>query len=127
MGNVYAVIISLVMLLSASQQEALDNVKNGFARNDSEMVLKSTESKLLMNVLGKESVYSKTQASLVLSEYFKQYPKGSFNYVFQSPGNDDGLFGIGTYKSQSKSFRVTVHFKKAGSKLTLENLSIEAD
>lgn len=80
-----------------------------------------------MNVLGKEGAYSKSQANLVLKDFFTKKPGTSFKFIFKGKETSDGSFAIGNYESKSETFRVTINFKKEGSDYKIESLAIEKD
>ena len=101
-------------------------IEKAFELNDAQAISMMGKSKVLINVLGKEGVYSQPQASLVLKYFFKRKPGSSFGFFFKGQESSDGSFAIGNYQSQSGEFRVTIHFKKITSSFKIESLTIEA-
>ena len=101
-------------------------IEKAFELNDAQAISMMGKSKVIMNVLGKEGVYSQPQASLVLKDFFKRKPGSSFSFFFKGKESSDGSFAIGNYKSQSGEFRVTIHLKKIKSDFKIESLIIEA-
>lgn len=83
------------------------------------------KTKILINVLGKEGAYSKSQAGLVLKDFFGKNPGDQFEYVFKGKQSNEGTFAIGNYKAKESTFRVTVHFKKVSDDFKIESLKIE--
>jgi len=103
------------------------SLKTAFLKNDAESITGMCNSKVLIEVLGKEQVYSQSQATLVLKEFFKTNPSKSFDFIFKGEETAEGVFAIGKYTSETGEFRVTIHMKKVGSNYKIESLSIEKD
>ena len=78
-----------------------------------------------MNILGKNGVYGKSQATLVLKEFFTQKPSSGFKFTFKGKESNEGSFAIGNYNAKDGEYRVTVHFKKCGDQYLIETLNIE--
>ena len=80
---------------------------------------------MLINVLGKEGAYSKSQAGLVLKDFFTKNPGDQFNFFFKGKESSEGTFAIGKYISRTGEFRVTIHFKNISGRFRIESLTIE--
>jgi len=83
------------------------------------------QAKMLINILGKEAVYSQSQAGLVLKGFFTRKPGNQFEYTFKGKETIEGAFAIGNYTSKNEKFRVTIHFKKINEDYKIESLTIE--
>jgi hypothetical protein len=103
------------------------SIEKGFTANNASEITALGKEKILLNVLGKEGAYSKSQANLVLKDFFSKKPGNTFKFIFKSKESSDGSFAIGNYESKSETFRVTIHFKKEGAEFKIESLAIEKD
>ncbi len=124
--NIFYVIITSVFLTLA-MSIPYDAIEKSFEKNDASAIVNLGEEKILVDILGKEGVYSKSQAGLVLKDFFSRKPGNSFDFVFKGKETAQGAFAIGNYTSRKEKFRVTIHFKKHSEKYKIESLSIESN
>jgi hypothetical protein len=125
MGLIYSVIASLILSLTYQTDVPYGALEKAFSSNNSTDIIQFGKEKVLMNVLGKEGAYRKSQAGLVLKDFFTKKPCDSFKFIFKSKESSDGCFAIGNYESKSETFRVTIHFKKESGVYKIESLAIE--
>ena len=125
MAYLYAFLTSILISLSVQGDIPYAGIEKAFSSNNASEVAGYGKEKLIMNIMGKEGVYSRSQAGLVIKDFFTKKPGGSFKFIFKSKESRDGSFAIGTYDCKGESFRVTIHFKKEGSDYRIESLTIE--
>ena len=101
------------------------SIEKAFNANNASEIVAHGKEKILLTVLGKEGAYSKSQASLVLKDFFTKKPDGTFKFIFKSKESTDGSFAIGNYECKSETFRVTIHFKKESGAYKIESMTIE--
>lgn len=124
MGLIYS-LLTVFMLSSATVDVPYTAVEKAFESNNAKGLVNLGKDKILINVLGDEGVYSKSQATLVLKNFFTKNPAKSFDYVHKGKGSSEGSFAIGKYMSGGNEFRVTIHFKKISGTFKIESLAIE--
>ena len=100
-------------------------IERAFKMNQAKEIVSFGKDKMLVSILGKEGVYSKSQAILVLGDFFNRKPGDKFKFHFKSKESADGSFAIGKYFSKGEEFRITIHFKKMGDSFKIESLTIE--
>lgn len=71
--------------------------------------------------------YSKSQAEIILRDFFKNNPVASFTVNHQGDSDDGSRFFIGTYKTNTKNFRVYGLLKKESEKLVIRQLQFDAE
>lgn len=125
MHLVYSIITSLILSMNISSSIPYGAIKKAFESNNAKEIVDLGKSKILINVLGKEGVYSQSQSKLILQKFFEKSPCKKFDYMFQGKEASDGTFAIGNYTSTSSKYRVTVYFKKVGDSFKIESLRIE--
>ena len=124
MGLIYSLLV-MFMLSPSSGEVPYGSVESAFKSGNSKGLVALGKDKILINVLGDEGVYSKSQATLVLKNFFTKNPARSFSYVHKGKGSSEGSFAIGKYISSGKEYRVTIHFKKINGTFKIESLAIE--
>lgn len=126
MNLVYSVLTSLIFSINLSTSVPYSAIEKAFETNNAKAIIDLGKTKVLINVMGKEGVYSQSQATLVLKDFFSKKPGNSFSYVFQGRESSEGTFAIGNYTSKKKeNFRVTIYFKISNSEYRIESLTIE--
>ncbi len=125
MNAIYAVLTSILLTLGFSNEIPYNAIESAFERNDSKGLVELGKAKILINIEGKEGVYSKQQATLVLDDFFKRHKGNAFDFIFRGKQSADGTFAIGNYLSGGSSFRVTIHFSQDGGSMRMESLTIE--
>lgn len=80
---------------------------------------------LEMNQLNEN--YSKSQAEIILRDFFKNNPVTSFTINHQGDSDDGSKFFIGTYKTNTKSYRVYGLLKKEADKLVIRQLQFDSE
>jgi len=102
------------------------DIEKGFSDNNAHKIVSLSNEKLIMNLLGEEGVYSKSQSELILQNFFTKKPGNIFKFIFKGKETHEGTFAIGNYKSKSESFRVTLQFKSTNKdSYSLESITIE--
>ena len=117
----------LLLSLTSFSQSTIPyaEIENAFEKNNSKGIVNFGKEKMLINILGKEGVYSQSQAGLVLNDFFNKKNGNQFQFYFKSKESSDGSFAIGKYESKGEEYRVTIHFKKIGKVFKIESLTIE--
>ena len=127
MSFIYAALASLLFSLGIFGDVPYASIDSAFESNNPNAIVALGKSKILINVLGKEGVYSQSQAALVLKDFFTRKPGNDFNFYFKGKETADGTFAIGNYISRGEQFRITIHFKTEGDQYKIESLRIEED
>ena len=127
MNFIYATLVSLLFSLGILGDVPYASIDSAFESNNPNAIVALGKSKILINVLGKEGVYSQSQAALVLKDFFNRKPGSDFNFYFKGKETADGTFAIGNYMTKGEKFRITIHFKTEGDQYKIESLRIEED
>lgn len=89
-------------------------------------VIKHCSNTVDLKILNKENVYSKSQAELILKDFFQKNPLKSFSIIHQGESKSGDRFSIGSYETISgKKFRSYFLFKKEGDRLTIQQMRFE--
>lgn len=125
----YSIIIATTIGLAASTvaQAPFSSIKSAFEKNDAAAIGKLCNSKVLIDILGKEQAYSQSQATIVLKDFFKSHPTESFKVIFEGKETSEGSFAIATLMSKSTKYRVSIHMKQMSGGYKIASLSIEKD
>jgi len=121
------VFITPILLMLPLQGVPFSKLDVAFDQKNAETIVSYTKDKVLLNILGKEGIYSKSQAVLVLKDFFNGKGTTSFNYTFKSSESETDTFAIGSLQCSSAKYRITMHFKAVNSEYKIESITIEKD
>lgn len=127
MNLIYVLITTIVLISPFQQGVPYAKLDTAFDQKNAEAIVSHSRDKVLINILGKEGAYSKSQAVLVLKDFFTGKPNGNFNFTFKGTESPSGTFAIGNYSCGSTKYRITMHFKHSGEDYKIESITIEKD
>ena len=117
-------IIGIVCI--AATNDTIATINNSIAKGDVQQLSKYMGSNVEMNILGSSSVYSKTQAVSVLSNFFDTYPVKTYSVKQGGSMSENTKFSIGTYISKhNDSFKIYYVVKRNSTEETITKFTIE--
>lgn len=111
---------SLSSFLSLSFTEVISAIESGNASQ----VTKFFDNTVEITLPGKSNSYSKSQAELVLHDFFLSNQVKSFQVIHKSD-NAGSQYCIGNLNTSSGVFRTTIYMKQKGDKLVVQELRFE--
>lgn len=109
------ILLSLVTFTpSWSQGDVITQVKGALNAGSSKELIKYLDKASDIDIEGEKSTYSKTQAEVVLKDFFQSYPPTNFQIIHQGASRAGSPYVIGQYSHKSGSFRVWIRLKEAG-------------
>ena len=101
-------------------------VNKGIQNGNAQQVSKYFCSTVEMSVLGKDAYVSKSQATSILADFFKENPPKSYIVKQGGSNSENTKFVIGTYISTAgNTFKIYYVVKKEKSVETIQKLTIE--
>jgi hypothetical protein len=98
-------------------------IEKSFEANNSEYIISNCEEIVLLDLEGDEGIYNHSQARMVLNDFFKDYPKGDFEYTFQGKNSDEEIFSVASYQVLTNKFTVLFSFSKEENKIECIRIS----
>jgi hypothetical protein len=80
-----------------------------------------------MGIAGTQDVYSKSQATRILKDFFGKNPVKSVKILKQGTSNDGSQFSIGEIVAGTKTYRLYYLLKKISTQYLIQQLQIEED
>ena len=77
-------------------------------------------------ILEKGNVYSRSQAAMIMKDFFKKNPPKGFTIIHQG-GKANAHYGIGLLKTDKQTFRIYLLIKPDGNKSFIHQLRIEKE
>ena len=118
-------ILSIGAILSSftifsSIDEVITAMKSGNAAD----VARYFDNTVEINMPGKSNSYSKSQAELVLKDFFTSNGVKSFDVIHKGE-NSGSQFCIGTLSTKNGNYRTTIFMKQRGDKQVLQTITFE--
>lgn len=112
------------LLSSFTFFSSIDEVINAMKAGNSAEVAKFFDNTVEINIPDKSNSYSKSQAELILKDFFNSNPVKSFEVIHKGE-NDGSQYCIGTLVTKTGSFRTTIFMKLKGGKQLLQEITFE--
>ena len=123
-----ALIFSLVLFSEANgQSEVINNMRAALKAGSSKELVKNFNTMVELNFEGEKSNYSRSQAELVLKEFFKKYPPTDFQYIHKGASKQGLTYVIGKYTFEEGSFRVWILIKKFGDNYLMDSIDFSRE
>lgn len=131
MKKVISILSALIMIctlavagLEYHSTDNIDDIASTFKYGSSKDLAKFFDQGIDINISGNQGDYSKSQAELVMRDFFKKFPPNDFSIVHKGNGSDQIINYIGTYSSDSSEFRVFIRGKKDETNIRIYSLDI---
>ncbi|MGH2565642.1 MAG: DUF4783 domain-containing protein [Ginsengibacter sp.] len=115
---------ALLVILSSFALLSFDDVVKAIKAGDATQVSKYFDNTVEITLPEKSSSYSKSQAELVLRDFFAANTVKDFEILHRS-NNSGSQYCIGNLKTINGTFRTTIFMKQKGSKEVLQELRFE--
>jgi hypothetical protein len=80
-----------------------------------------------ITVYNKEEMYSRTQAELVIKDFFSKNTPTSFKIIHKGASNQGSEYAIGTLVTSVGSFRTYIYIKQKGTSYFIQEIRFEKD
>jgi hypothetical protein len=80
-----------------------------------------------LKILNKEDVYSKTQAEIILKDFFSKNPPKSYSAVHNGTSKAGAQYTIGQLITSNGTYRTYYFLKKSGETFLIQELRLEQE
>lgn len=124
MKNFFTYITFFILLSSFSHRIGIDDVIGAIRAGSASQVAKFFDNNVEISMPDKSNSYSKSQAELVLKDFFITNPVKGFEIIHKGE-NAGSQYCIGTLQTKNGSYRTTVFMKQKGEVQVLQELRFE--
>jgi len=110
-----------------AQSDVINNMRVALKAGSSKEFVKNFNNMVELNFEGEKSNYSRSQAELVLKEFFKKYPPVDFQYIHKGSSKQGLTYVIGKYTFEDGSFRVWILIKKFGDDYLVDSIDFSRE
>lgn len=109
------------------QDDIITVIADAIKKGNSTDVAKYFNTTIDLAIPNNEGTFSKTQAELILKDFFTKNPPKTFTVNHNGSSNDGSLYAIGTYTADSGSYRTYFLLKKSGTNYLIQKLEFESE
>lgn len=120
-------VMLIVNLALVGQEKEAELIADNFEKGDVSAISNYFPTSLDMTIVETEDVFSKAQATQILSQFFKMNEPSSFKIQHKGASQGGDYYQIGTLKTNKGEFRVTFFLKKDDDKVYIKRLKIESN
>jgi len=124
MKQFFTLTILVAFLSSFVTNIGIDDVIAAMRTGNSGAVAKYFDSSVEISMPDKSNSYSKSQAELVLKDFFASNPVKSFEIIHKGE-NAGSQYCIGTLQTKNGAYRTTIFMKQKGDRQVLQELRFE--
>lgn len=124
MKQFFTLSILVAFLSSFVIAGGIDDVIAAMRTGNSAMVAKFFDNSVEISMPDKSNSYSKSQAELVLKDFFAINPVKSFEIIHKGE-NAGSQYCIGTLQTKNGAYRTTIFMKQKGDSQVLQELRFE--
>ena len=125
MKNILISVFFLLLLANFAFGQIPPQIGSGLKAGNAKMVASCFNNNVELVILDKESVCSKEQGEMILSDFFSKNKPVDFKITHQ--GGTDSVYGIGKMQTASANFRIYFMLKNFANKPLIVQLRIEKD
>jgi hypothetical protein len=107
-----------------TQTEAINNVKAAIKAGSSKELVRYFNETVSLNIDGEKSNYSKTQAEIIIKDFFKENPPSAFDYIHQGNSKEGLLYTIGQLSHPNGTYRVYMLLKSFNGNYLVDTLDL---
>ena len=120
-------ILSFVFAFTADVAGITDDIALTIRTGNSKDLAKYFNTNLDLTIPGYTGSCSKSQAEIIIKDFFKKYPPKTFTIIHQGASTDGAQYSIGSMNSGSMNFRVYFLLKKFSEKFFIQQLRFEQE
>ena len=124
MKQFFTLSIVVALLSSFIIYAGIDEVIAAMKTGNASQVAKYFDNNVEISMPDKSNSYSKSQAELVLKDFFSSNPVKSFEIIHKGE-NAGSQYCIGTLQTKNGTYRTTIFMKKKEDKQVLQELRFE--
>ena len=124
MKRFFTLITIGALISSFSFFSSIDEVITAMKTGNSSEIAKFFDNTVEINMPDKSNSYSKSQAELILKDFFVSNPVKSFEIIHKGE-NAGSQYCIGTLQTKNGAYRTTIFMKQKGDKQVLQELRFE--
>ncbi len=128
--HIKAAFLSLLFFFAfnfTTTAQSFDNIVNGFKTGDASLIAKNFEGNVEITIKTGTTSYSKSQAEMVLKNFFASHKPKSFVVAHEGTSPQGSKYFIGNLNSSAGNYRTYVYAKTVKNELTIQEIRFEEE
>lgn len=122
---IFAAMAAVFVSLTSKPAEDANRFTRLFADGNSEEIASYFSASVQLTTPGKQGVYSKSQAKMILSGFFEQHAPNSAKSLQQGKSENGAHFLVIALATQTGDYKTTVFYRGSGKSMSIHELKIE--
>ena len=123
----FLLVVTSFFVSSYKSGPELNDIISALKSGNAGQLAKYFDSRVDISLPGKSDNYSRTQAEMIIKNFFETNPVRSFQVQFTGDNPDGSQYCTGTLKTKNGNFRTTLFMKHKGDKQFLQQISFQAE
>jgi hypothetical protein len=124
--SVYIIFFIFIVHLNAvAQDTAWEPIVKAMDESDSRALGMYFHSTVDLGFSGNDKTYSKSQAEMIMKDFFRDHPDGSFRSMQQGSTDASSRFAIGVFESGNGNFQVYINMRTESGKFLIHKIRFE--
>ncbi|MBN2681968.1 MAG: DUF4783 domain-containing protein [Bacteroidales bacterium] len=126
--NRISLLLAIVLIpgiLAAGPWQLNNEIMLAMKSGNSKMLAKYFEANIELKIIDDEEIYSKTQAELILKDFFAKNKPSDFKTIHD--GGEGVKYAIGNLTTDNGNYRVTIMYRVVGEKPVIKTIRIEEE
>jgi hypothetical protein len=119
--------LAMVAVKATPPANILESVAAAIQAGNAKQLAQYFDSNVDITVYNKEEMYSKTQAEMVVKDFFAKNSPASFKIIHKGASNQGSEYAIGTLVTSVGSFRTYIYIKQKGTSYFIQEIRFEKD
>jgi hypothetical protein len=124
MKNIFTTAVLITLLSSFTIKVGIEDIINTMKTGNAAQMAKFFDNNVEISMPDKSNSYSKSQAEMVLKDFFASNPVKSFEVIHKGE-NAGSQYCIGTLQTKNGAYRTTIFMKQKGELQVLQELRFE--
>ncbi len=125
MKQIFSIVAVASVLSAFTVFSSIDEVINSMRAGNAAEIARYFDNTVEFNMPDKSSTFSKSQAELVLKDFFNNNGVKSFDVIHKGE-NSGSQYCIGTLITKAGAYRTTIFMKQKGDKHVLQTITFES-
>jgi hypothetical protein len=125
--SILSAILIIPFLISFSEIQESEAISQALRTGNAKELARFFSPNVELKILSKEDVYSKTQAEIIVRDFFTKNTPKSYTSMHKGTSRAGAQYTIGQLVTENGTFRTTYFLKKTGDTFLIQELRFEAE
>ena len=122
---IFLILIFSLSVMSQEAAQASGKIASAIKTGNAKELSAFFNANIELTVLETDGTYSKSQAEIILKDFFVKNPPQDFTINHNGASKDMSQYYIGSYKTKQQTFRIYFLLKPGTEKMLIQQLQIE--